>query len=217
MRRLFGMVAVTVLGIVLLGTAVAEGHPRKQTEPVRWHPQAVALEDDIDAGAVEGASARLVANRSGVSAKLRARELRPGHAYTLWFVVVNNPEACDPRPCTAPDILTNPDADAQVTFGDGKVAGNGGQATFSARLNVGPVAGWLEDRSLHNPLGAEYHLAINDHGPKLAAHMPDMIHTYRGGCSDDSPFPPIFPASALADGEPGPNRCLLYQVAIFEP
>jgi hypothetical protein len=42
-----------------------------------------------------------------------------------------------------------------------------------------------------------------------------MIHTYRGGCADSSPFPPIFPATALADGESGPNICRLYQAATF--
>jgi hypothetical protein len=42
-----------------------------------------------------------------------------------------------------------------------------------------------------------------------------MIHTYRGGCSDDSPFPSLFPAIAIADGDVGPNTCRLFQSAIF--
>lgn len=217
MPRLLVTALTATLALVLAGAAVADGPPRRQTTPVLWHAQAVALEEDIDAGPVQGASASLVATSTGASVTVRTRELVPGHAYTLWYVIVNNPAACQATPCSGADILTNPDVDAQVTYGAGHIVGGAGQATFAAHRDVGPIDGWLPDRTFHNPLGAEYHVALNDHGPKLAVHMPDMIRTYRGGCSDDSPFPPIFPATALADGEPGPNRCLLYQVAIFQP
>jgi hypothetical protein len=44
--------------------------------------------------------------------------------------------------------------------------------------------------------------------------MPEMIQTYRAGCTDSS-IPGIFPASARADGTPGPNTCQLYQMAAF--
>lgn len=217
MRNFLITLSITGLMLTPAGPAHADAAPRMQTVPVMWHAQAVAFEEHIDAGPVAGATASLVATSSGVSARLSARDLEPGHAYTLWFVLVNNPGACDPRPCTGPDILTNPAVDSQVAYGAGQVAGNSGTATFSTRFNAGPVAGWLPGRALDDPLLAEYHLVVNDHGPMHAAHMPDMIRTYRGGCSDDSPFPPIFPDAALADGEPGPNRCLLYQVAVFQP
>ncbi len=205
------------LALALITAAPAHAAPpRMETTHVGWHMQAQML-DGKPAGAIEGATARLVATDAGASVILRTHGLEPGHAYTLWYVVINNPEACAGTPCTGPDILLNPQVDAQVTFGAGTVTGNSGRATFAAHMPVGPVDGWLADRTFHNPRGAEYHFVINDHGPKLAAHMPGMIHTYRGGCSDDSPFPPIFPDTALADGEPGPNRCLLTQVAIFQP
>ena len=62
---------------------------------------------------------------------------------------------------------------------------------------------------------AEVHLVINDHGPMLADFMPGMVRTYRGGCSDASPFPPIFPDTAIVDGEVGPNICRLFQSAVL--
>lgn len=43
-----------------------------------------------------------------------------------------------------------------------------------------------------------------------------MLHSYRGGCSDNSPFPEIFPEAALANGQPGPNECLLTQSAVMQ-
>ncbi len=45
--------------------------------------------------------------------------------------------------------------------------------------------------------------------------MPEMIRTYRTGCTDAS-LPAIFPPAAFADGTPGPNTCRLYQAAVFE-
>ncbi len=65
------------------------------------------------------------------------------------------------------------------------------------------------------PTGAKIHLVLNDHGrlhPEIAALM---LTSYRGGCSDGS-LPPPFPASAKADGVPGPNACVLIQDAIFQ-
>lgn len=212
-------VVLATIGMVpaLVPTATADGPPRTATAQVAWHAQAVALDDEIEAGPVEGASASLVATESGASVTFRTHGLRPGHAYTLWYVVVDNPGACSSRPCTARDIIHNPEVRGQIRYGAGNVVGESGRATFSARSHVGPLDGWLPDRTFTNPLGAEYHFVVNDHGPRLAEHMPGMIRTYRGGCRDSSPFPTVFPASALADGQPGPNRCLLTQVAVFQP
>jgi hypothetical protein len=71
------------------------------------------------------------------------------------------------------------------------------------------------DNDFSDPLGAEIHLVLNDHGPKITDLLSNMLHSYRGGCTDAS-LPPPFPASAKADGIPGPNTCRLYQTAIFQ-
>ena len=63
---------------------------------------------------------------------------------------------------------------------------------------------------------AEIHLVVNDHGPAIPGMVDEMLHTYRGGCTDDS-LPPPFPATAKSDGAPGPNTCRLYQSATFQP
>ena len=68
---------------------------------------------------------------------------------------------------------------------------------------------------LQDPEAAEIHLVINDHGPLLADMVGTMLGSYRGGCTDES-LPLLFPDSAKADGTPGPNACLLYQVAVFQ-
>jgi hypothetical protein len=190
----------------------ASGAATNDREGVSWHAQKAPL-----SGPVEGAWAHLVRNAEGISYELHATKLTPGHAYTLWQVVVNNPSACATQPCAASDIFGNPAANAQVSYAAGHIVGASGQGTFGGSQRVGPIPeGWLADRGLVDPVGAEVHLVVDDHGPALAEFLPGMIHTYRGGCSDSSPFPPIFPQTALADGDPGPNTCRLTQVAIFQ-
>jgi hypothetical protein len=183
------------------------------TSMVNWHAQQAALGRT---GPVEGASGTIVRNANGVSFRLSTTQLTPGNAYTLWLVVINNPGACPTSPCMPVDLFKQElNTGAQVSFGAGSVAGVSGRGTFAGHVSTGPLSGWLPDRTFSNPLGAEVHLVVNDHGPMLPAHMPGMIHTYRGGCADNSPFPSFFPATALADGEAGPNICRLYQAAIF--
>jgi len=202
-----GFVLTTLITMLFSGTAL--GAAQHQSSPMMWHPQTGM------AGAVGGgAAATLVRRSNGVSFDLRTSGLRPGHAYTIWFVVLNNPAACSARPCNAQDILLNAATDAQVTYGAGHVVGASGRGGFAGSFQVGEVGGWLPGGRLVNPLGAEIQLVINDHGPKLPAFMPGMIQTYRAGCTDAS-LPGIFPASAKADGAPGPNACQLYQVAVF--
>ncbi len=202
----------------LVGPVFANGGTEQQTAVVNWHAQQqlTAFGGNGKSGPVDGASARLVRNKNGISYQIHAEELNPGHAYSLWLVVINNPAACASTPCTGGDILRNAATDSQVrSGGTGTVAGASGKATMAGSAKVGPLSGWLDDRSFTNVDGAEVHLVINDHGPMLPEYMPGMITTYRGGCSDASPFPAVFPPSALADGEVGPNTCLLYQAAIF--
>ena len=216
MRRHLVLLATAALLVGTVVPASAQGPPRMETEPISWHAQATAA--GLGDGEVDGAYAHLRATDSGASVTFRTHDLQPDHAYTLWFVVVNEPEACDDEPCTAGDIFAdgNPAA-AQVLHGAGNIVGTSGRATFSAHLNAGDVDGWLDTVTFDDPRGAEYHFVLNDHGPRIAEHLPGMLHTYRGGCSDDSPFPGIFPETALQDGEPGPNTCLLTQQAIFTP
>lgn len=225
-RRLLTFGAILALTGTLVAPAIASGPAHqhsdgpwahrswseRQRTGVNWHPQQEPLGR---VGPVEDARAKLVRTRRGISFRIKTNSLTPGNAYTLWLVVINNPAACTTTPCAAPDIIGNPDTQSQVRYAAGHVAGRSGRGTFAGWVREGPLSGWLPDRSLDDAKTAEIHLVLNDHGPKLAEFMPGMIRTYRGGCSDDSPFPAIFPATALADGAVGPNICRLFQSAVF--
>ncbi len=165
------------------------------------------------------ASATLVRRPDAVRYRIRTTNLTPGNAYTVWFVVINDPAVCSDAPCTAVQLIEDPAVDAQVTWGKaGAIGSPAGTARFGARIEAGPLLdGWLEVQGLDDPMGAEIHLVINDHGPLVRNLRSEMLSTYRAGCSDDSPFPAFFPNTALLDGTPGPNTCRLLQTAVFEP
>lgn len=208
-RRAFSAAAALWLAFATVGVAAARAE--RESSAMMWHPQT-----GLAGPVANGATASLVRRANGVSFSIRTAGLHPGHAYTVWFVVINNPSACSASPCSGPDIVLNPDTDSQVTYGAGHISGGSGRAGFAGSFPAGPIEGWLPDGGLWDPMTAEIQLVINDHGPKLTAFMPEMTHTYRAGCTEAS-IPGIFPASARADGTPGPNACQLYQVAVFQP
>lgn len=214
MRRHVTMLLAVIAVLFAVVAPAAGTAAERQTAGVNWHAQQAGLGKS---GPVAGASAQVVRNDNGIAYKLNTTGLEGGNAYTLWLVVINNPSACASTPCSAADIINNSATDSQVRFAAGHVAGASGNGTFAGHVSEGPLSGWLPGRSLDDARTAEIHLVVNDHGPAIAEFMPGMIHTYRGGCSNASPFPPVFPATALADGEVGPNICRLYQAAVFLP
>jgi len=70
----------------------------------------------------------------------------------------------------------------------------------------------IEPPGLLNPTGAEIHLLMHSHGQKIVEFMPEMIHTFGGGCVD--PGPPFSGLWFPEWGPQGPNACVTEQVAI---
>jgi hypothetical protein len=207
--RALGAAVTFLLGLSTAGGVAARAD--HQISVMMWHPQT-----GLSGSVAPDAEARLVRRPDGVSFGIQTAHLRPHHAYTVWFVVVNNPSACAATPCSGPDILLNPATDAQLTYGAGHISGGSGNGAFAGSFQAGAIDGWLPDGGLWDPMAAEIQLVVNDHGAVLPAYLPEMTHTYRAGCTDGS-IPAIFPDSARADGTPGPNACQLYQVAVFQP
>ncbi len=48
-----------------------------------------------DASVVEGASSTLARTKNGITATIQTDDLKAGNAYTLWWVIFNNPEKCE--------------------------------------------------------------------------------------------------------------------------
>ena len=181
---------------------------------------------------IDGASASIVRTMNGVNLKMQTNSLMPGHAYTLWVVIFNDPDACATAPCS-PNDLFNPDAKPDMVYGAGVVASGSGTATLAGRTIVGDVSRSVQaptgllSNGLLDPYGAEIHLVVHDHGPVIPEFMPDMIQSLAGGCTDPG-IPEQGAASPWNDyalspmyggefGRLGPNACLSIQFSILAP
>ncbi len=168
---------------------------------------------------VEGAKAILVSTEDGIAGSFTTKNLQPGHVYTMWVAIMNKPEACEMKGvdhCTGKDVIERSEmVNSDVTYGDGVVAAADGTATFRTFIPAGTLGySWLGN-GLMNPTGAEIHFALHDHGPVIPDKVQEMLSTTREGCTEES-LPKIWPASARAGGQAGPNKCTMAQFAIFK-
>ena len=169
---------------------------------------------------------RVTRTKNGANFRFTTNGLEPGHAYTLWVVIWNEPENCVDG-CDGFDLFTEA-ALPDMLYGAGNVVGGSGQATFSGRISVGDASGsvqaplGLAANGLMNPYDAEIHFIVKDHGPKLPAYMPDMIRTLAGGCADPG-IPMAGVSSPWNDydgpeyGERGPNPCEDILASVHQP
>lgn len=208
-------------GALLAASAGAFGMASAaQAEEITARVQQMSVETHPSQGdrkTIAGSQATLVRLPDGVFANLETKELTPGNAYTMWLVVLNEPHGCESSPCMAPDVLErSAKTKSDVGYGDGIVAASDGSARLSAFQAIGDLkAAWLGN-GLHDPVGAEVHLVVHDHGPLLPELAETMLMSYRGGCTDDS-LPAAVPETAKSDGKPGPNTCRLVQDVAFVP
>jgi hypothetical protein len=95
-------------------------------------------QDIIPLGQSIAGKATLCVTGQGVHGRMRAKDLAPGEAYTLWLIYIDDPTVCDPSTLDCFD-----DADPEGVFGrfDSAVAGKNGKVGFS-----GSVQGMVPSR-----------------------------------------------------------------------
>lgn len=197
---LFTMLSLTFANAPMMQNAVISTHP-----------------DRGDVMSVEGVEAALIRTDSGITLNFFTNDLIAGNAYSAWWVIVNEPENCETRPCTAADIIVNVDGTkSNLTSAGGMVANEHGIANFFSHLALGEVPNPWYSHDFIDPYGVEVHIVLHEHGPVIEGMEEEMTSTYRAGCTDES-LPAIFPVTALTDGASGPNDCQHFQFAIFMP
>lgn len=202
------------LSIVIGATTVSNLGATEPHRHLTGHVEHMAT-DDTPAKSITDSNAQLMTSSAGATMTLTTSELPPGHVTTAWWVIMTNPQFCKSKPCSGDDVIKRAEiVGTQIVYADGVVNNPDGTATFSAYLPKGLVKGGWYERDFNEPTRAEIHLVLNDHGPLVPGIAASMLTSYRGGCRDDS-LPPPFPATAKADGPPGPNTCALIQDAIF--
>lgn len=194
-RRL--LTTMTLVTAMFVGAGPVEASTIRQTNDV------YSFESGLTP--VSGASATLVRNENGASFTLHTSALKPGHAYTVWWVIFNNPQHCSDKllqglqcgigDLNAPEFGLNGDPRVQSTIlrAAGHVVGDDGGAAFAGHLRAGERSDTVIGPGLLNAGGAEVYLDVLDHGPvDHPGNVDNQLHTFitepgscNGYCADD--------------------------------
>jgi hypothetical protein len=109
----------------------------------------------------------LTRTESGISFTLETTGLEPGHAVTVWWMVVNPA-----------------DGGVAVLYAAGHVIDDSGTAEFGGYLMIGDSDGYVmgSDTTLEDALNAAVYLVVRDHGPANPRTITAQIHTF-GACN----------------------------------
>jgi hypothetical protein len=147
---------------------------------------------------IKGSSAKLTRGDGVVWIRVNTTGL-PAGAYTNWWVIFNNPDACNADGCGGDDFFPGGEYNAAVSpsvlFATGGVVTDNGVGHFRAHLEENDTSGEvLFGPGLTTAEGAEIHYIVRYHGPAGAGDvLTAQTTTFGGGCSN-APNPyPIFP------------------------
>jgi hypothetical protein len=214
-------VAALAIGLALPwgAPATADGPPAHETADVLTFAGFEPVED---------ATARLARGDDTLFTRTDTRDLDHRHVMTLWWVIFNHPEHCEhgqgDLSCGEGDLFDGPNGPTGVepacVFADGSLVGGNGHARFSDRLAVGEArdscidffvdaVDGLEgvDHGLTNPAGAEVHLVVRSHGPRIPGEVAEQRSTFAGGCE--------VLLDVGATHELAPGECSDLQFAVF--
>jgi len=188
------------LSLAVLGTAVLASALPVAAQDDDMAPATLVNTSDIYAfpgtvwagQPIVGATSNYIAYAEGVSATFDTTGLVPGHAVTMWWVVFNHPEECTNGAggfrCGEPDLLImggDEAVEGSVLQAGGQIVGPDGDGHFGGYLAVGDTSDLLVDGpGLTNPLGADVHLVLRDHGPVQDGLFIDEVGSYGGGCTE---------------------------------
>ena len=143
-----------------------------------------------DFSKVPGAYSVLMRNEDGVAIRVHSRKLAKG-AYTMWWVIFNNPDKCDtPNQCGPVDFPFpladgDPDVEVSIQFATGFIVpSNNGKVRADAGLEKNEETKNLLPHSLYDPMGAEIHVVLRAHGPI----DPDNVHNQISEFDHNEPF-----------------------------
>ncbi|MBV7333332.1 hypothetical protein KFU94_34870 [Chloroflexi bacterium TSY] len=187
------------LSFLLLAAVVLSACTINLVEPVASGPAVISKANihvfGDNTNDIAGASSVLARTADGVTVSIDTVDLTPGEAYSIWWIVFNNPAACEGATCKGSE-LSNPETVGMVGYATGGIADENGVAHFGAHLAVGDNSIALDNASgfpyelmdpapgLIDPMSAEIHTVIRTHG----AALPDptlQITTFNGDCNPE--------------------------------
>ena len=189
-------VSIAAVVLVLAGglplTAIAD-------DPDRTYQTANIV--DINTGIPVAGAATLTRTEDSVTARIYASGLDTGAAYTIWWVVWNDPTQCagGPGGCALGDLGVTGNS---VFYAGGFVTGADGTANVSVTVVADDLAAGIDvllgnGLDEENGFGAEMHLVLRTHGNIIAGMADLQIGSFNGGCP--------------------PNTCTDTLAAVFAP
>ena len=188
MSRLFHAMRIVLAGVVASALLVPAANALVITSQVRDMI-------DFETGEPVKGVATLTRMEDEIWAFVSTSGLDSMAAYTMWWVVFNNPAGCEiVGGCGLSDEDFEPDSPAQtaVLWANGWISDMDGFATFSAHLHEGAAYIPGEDL-LGNNIGlldsffAEVHIVLRVHyhddgSPILPGEFAEAVRTFNGGC-----------------------------------
>ncbi len=175
-----------------------------------------------DASSVSGDSSTLARSNGKLAATLQTSDLQEGNAYTMWWVIFNNPEECEHpvlgiTSCGEGDVSGEPFGETpvqvSVQFAAGNIVSQTGTISLGADLNVGELPtqpGQLVfGPGLIDAKKAEVHLVVRNHGPAIPGMVQAQLTTFGGACTAAT--------DPTGTGLVGPNECADVQFAAHIP
>ena len=169
-------VLVLALGIPLTAGA---GETTYQTADFHTFPDGV--------GVVPGAGT-MMRSKQGVDVRLATGGLDADSAYTVWWVVWNDPSICAGTPCGLGDLGAPGNS---VFYAAGFVTGGDGTVNLTVSLDSGALPSGIDvlidggGLKEGNGFDAEIHMIVQSHGHHLEGMVSDQIGHFLGACNPD--------------------------------
>lgn len=146
-----------------------------------------------DGSLIDGTSS-VIRHKDSVAFNFDARNLLPGHAYTLWIMHFDKPLKClNPCKCNLNDFVNDEVQSGAIGGMAGRVSDAYGQVSMSNVVKYGAVPS-NPDQILVAPgeivsERSHFLLALRDHGPASSdpVILQEQLSGWSGGCSADNP------------------------------
>lgn len=137
-----------------------------------------------------GGGATLYRSRNKLEMRIATSGLDANSAYTVWWVLFNNPAGCSPPGCGLDDVVptANPAAGVSVFYAAGFVTGVDGLGNVDAYADAGALPEGIDIETGHGlergkGFRAEVHLVVRTHGMITPGQVDQQIGSFNGGCS----------------------------------
>lgn len=139
----------------------------------------------FDTGVPVAGAGTLLRDDEGVELRVEMDGLDSNSAYTLWWIIFNNPDGCSDFACGEDDVFPGGPADAGVRNASGFITGPSGTANTTGELEMGPTPdGAVGFGELKDSIGAEIHIVIQSHGRPLAGYVKDQMTIPGAACNN---------------------------------